>query len=63
MARPQPVDWIIDKTSHWPLRDRREHLIQVLEAEKGRNRRQKLARALCQITTRVITQELRGRYR
>ncbi len=63
MARPQPVAWIVDKTSHWPLRERRKHLMTVLEVEKGPRRRRKLEAALCNITTRVLRQELRGRYR
>lgn len=50
---------LIDKTSHWPLKDRRRHLIEVLEAEKGRHRRKLIADALRGITTRILKQELR----
>lgn len=57
----EPVQRIIDKTSHWPLKDRRRHLIEVLEHEKGRHRRKVLQDALRGITTKVLKQELRSR--
>jgi len=59
--RREPVARIIKKVDHWPLADRRQHLIQVLEHEKGRHRRRLLCDALKDLTTRVLKQELRGR--
>lgn len=60
MAR-EPVERLISKTSHWPLKQRRRYLIDTLQLEKGRWRRKQIATALAGITTRVLRQELRGR--
>lgn len=60
MAR-EPVDKIVRKTSHWPLKERRRHLIDALKLEKGRHRHKLMAKALQDITTRVLRMELRGR--
>lgn len=59
MPRREPVDRIIKKTDHWKLADRREYLIRVLQDEKGRWRRRRLALALRDITTKVLKQERR----
>lgn len=57
--RREPVARIIRKTDHWPLKDRRAHLIKVLQTEKQWHRRRVLTAALRDLTTRVLKQELR----
>jgi len=59
--RRENINRIINKTSHWPLAKRREYLIAALECEKQRRRRGAIRAALCEITTRVLKQEMRGR--
>lgn len=55
----EPVERMISKTEHWPLKDRRRYLILALETERGRWRRRRLSDALRGITTKVLKQEMR----
>lgn len=59
--RRESIQHIINKTSHWPLAERRRYLILALKGESQRRRQGLIRKTLREITTRVLKQEIRGR--
>lgn len=53
------INRIIHKADHWPLEKRREYLIAAFRCEKTRHRRGKISKALRDITTKTLQQEIR----